>query len=180
MTKATNSGECQVCGKQHKLPRGMLAKHGYTVEHHFFNGVCQGSGSLPFEQDKTLAETIGKSTRAAADRVEQQATEERADRANVWIHHYDSKLLGWGRGGYRWLCLPLAEVQLGYRVGYVVDGKTHENTAYRSDPAETHAVLNSRRADSTLQQAKAMRDYADWQEKRCATWRLRDLQQLAA
>lgn len=48
--KATHSGHCQACGRLQKLPNGKLSKHGYTVEHGFFSGVCRGTNYLPFEQ----------------------------------------------------------------------------------------------------------------------------------
>jgi len=55
--KATQIGTCQICGSAQKLPNGRLAKHGYTVEYGWgFNGVCNGSGKLPFEISKEYAE----------------------------------------------------------------------------------------------------------------------------
>jgi hypothetical protein len=55
--KATKIGTCQICGSAQKLPSGRLAKHGYTVEYGWgFNGVCNGSGKLPFEISKEYAE----------------------------------------------------------------------------------------------------------------------------
>lgn len=47
--KATHTGLCQWCEARHKLPRGRLAKHGYTVRNHWFEGVCAGSDELPYE-----------------------------------------------------------------------------------------------------------------------------------
>lgn len=35
---------------------GKLAKHGYTVDYGFFNGICRGAGNLPLEIEKTLTE----------------------------------------------------------------------------------------------------------------------------
>lgn len=55
--KATQIGTCQICGSAQKLPNGRLAKHGYTVEYGWgFNGICNGSGQLPFEISKDYAE----------------------------------------------------------------------------------------------------------------------------
>lgn len=53
--KATHVGTCQICGCVQKLPGGVLARHGYTLEYGFQNGTCSGSQNLPFEQDNTLA-----------------------------------------------------------------------------------------------------------------------------
>lgn len=52
---STHSGHCQICGRRHKLPGGMLAKHGYAVKNRgqggYFTGVCFGSDRLPYELD---------------------------------------------------------------------------------------------------------------------------------
>jgi hypothetical protein len=47
--KSTHRGHCQLCGALHKLPGDVLADHGYTVRWGFFQGVCAGAGSLPYE-----------------------------------------------------------------------------------------------------------------------------------
>jgi hypothetical protein len=54
--KSTHYGTCQFCGSLQKLPDGVLAYHGYEVTWHQFVGGCQGSGRLPFEQNKDYAE----------------------------------------------------------------------------------------------------------------------------
>jgi hypothetical protein len=58
MSKATHTGTCQCCGAHQKLPNDMLAKHGYTTRHGFFEGTCFGSGHLPFEQSCDLIESM--------------------------------------------------------------------------------------------------------------------------
>jgi hypothetical protein len=55
-TKATHRGTCQVCGRAQAHFKGKIAKHGYTVQWGFFNGVCRGAEELPLEQDKTITE----------------------------------------------------------------------------------------------------------------------------
>jgi hypothetical protein len=37
---------------------GTIAKHGYTVDWGFFNGVCQGSDAKPLEHDTTLTNAL--------------------------------------------------------------------------------------------------------------------------
>lgn len=54
--KATHYGTCQLCGSLQKLPSGVLAQHGYQIHWHEFTGICKGSGHLPFEQSKCIAE----------------------------------------------------------------------------------------------------------------------------
>ena len=54
----THKGHCQVCGRIQAVDvtHNFIAKHGYTVDFGFFNGVCEGSGELPLEIDKSLTE----------------------------------------------------------------------------------------------------------------------------
>lgn len=42
-------GVCQVCGREHAIVSGLVAKHGYTVELGFFNGVCRGEHFAPMQ-----------------------------------------------------------------------------------------------------------------------------------
>jgi hypothetical protein len=56
-TTHTHRGTCQACGARQavELPKGIIAKHGYTVAGFgFFNGVCRGSGYLPAEHNTAL------------------------------------------------------------------------------------------------------------------------------
>tara|TARA_R100000734_G_C3307450_1_gene98043 strand:+ start:751 stop:1320 length:570 start_codon:yes stop_codon:yes gene_type:complete len=56
--KHTHKGHCQCCGRVQAVRNnnGLMAKHGYTVDYGFFEGVCQGSDNLPLEVEKDLAE----------------------------------------------------------------------------------------------------------------------------
>lgn len=56
MSKHTHLGTCQVCEHVQAVNSrtGRLAKHGYTVDFHVFNGTCWGSGELPYEKDCEL------------------------------------------------------------------------------------------------------------------------------
>jgi hypothetical protein len=48
--KSQYKGHCQACANvQAVKPNGTIAKHGYTVKHGFFMGICMGSGELPLE-----------------------------------------------------------------------------------------------------------------------------------
>jgi hypothetical protein len=74
MSKHTHRGHCQVCGAQQAVDNetGKLAKHGYTVEHGFFEGECPGSHNLPLEHDHTMTDNIIDDLTRQADRIEQQ------------------------------------------------------------------------------------------------------------
>jgi hypothetical protein len=48
--KSQYKGHCQACANiQAVKANGKIAKHGYTVKHGFFMGICMGSGELPLE-----------------------------------------------------------------------------------------------------------------------------------
>lgn len=57
MTKTTHThrGTCQACGavQASANSNSLIAKHGYTVQGHYFNGTCQGSDKRPAEHDVT-------------------------------------------------------------------------------------------------------------------------------
>lgn len=74
MSKHTHRGTCQVCGAQQAVDNktGMLAKHGYTVEHGFFEGECPGSHNLPLEHDHTMTDNIIDDLTRQADRIQRQ------------------------------------------------------------------------------------------------------------
>jgi hypothetical protein len=56
MTKANQDykliGNCPICGNRQAVNGGM-SKHGYTVTHGWFSGVCYGEGKPAMQQDKT-------------------------------------------------------------------------------------------------------------------------------
>ena len=74
MSKHTHRGTCQVCGSQQAVNNetGMMAKHGYTVEHGFFEGECPGSHNLPLEHDHTMTDNIIGDLTRQADRIQKQ------------------------------------------------------------------------------------------------------------
>ena len=74
MSKHTHRGTCQVCGSQQAVNNetGMMAKHGYTVEHGFFEGECPGSHNLPLESDRTMTDNIIGDLTRQADRIQKQ------------------------------------------------------------------------------------------------------------
>lgn len=58
---------------------GFIAKHGYTVDWGFFNGVCCGAERLPLEQDATFTNSIINDLRnVVAPKADRLAAELRA------------------------------------------------------------------------------------------------------
>ena len=53
-------GHCQFCAREQavRLPVGLMAHHGYTVENGWFQGACQGHQYAPIEQDRSAADGI--------------------------------------------------------------------------------------------------------------------------
>jgi hypothetical protein len=56
-TNTTLRGHCPCCGNLQAVPRG-ISKHGYTVEHGWFQGVCGGEGHRPIEEDRSVTDKI--------------------------------------------------------------------------------------------------------------------------
>jgi hypothetical protein len=76
MTNAsTHTGTCQACGRCQAVHvnTGMIAKHGYTTEYGFFNGICGGSDHLPLELDTALNVATVAALRKFADEQDAKA-----------------------------------------------------------------------------------------------------------
>jgi hypothetical protein len=73
-TRKQLRGNCQCCGRQQAvLGTGRISKHGYTVENHWFSGVCSGEHHAPLQKDRTEADRIVAAVRAECDELEQLA-----------------------------------------------------------------------------------------------------------
>lgn len=58
-------GICQCCGREQAvLASGRMSKHGYTVEHGWFSGVCSGQHFQPLQKDRDQADRIVANVRA--------------------------------------------------------------------------------------------------------------------
>jgi hypothetical protein len=73
-TRKQFRGNCQACGRLHAvLHSGHVAKHGYTVENHWFNGVCSGWHYPPMQDDRVATDSIVATVRKECDELEQFA-----------------------------------------------------------------------------------------------------------
>lgn len=68
-------GHCPMCGREQAVKGGNMAKHGYTVENGWFNGVCPGRNFAPLELDRLSPEPAWLSILAQADELDLNATQ---------------------------------------------------------------------------------------------------------
>lgn len=194
MAKATHSGECQICGRQQKLPGGHLSLHGYTKQWGFFNGVCPGAGELPLEQSKDLIEPIVETREAqlVSVRVEIEALKagKLEDGDVAWVNHYYSSRTE--RGYYQWIKVEIVAEFVKWHDGkseggsegyfnftYKVGDKTEKlNIDYQSSKSldDARKSLNCRYAEYSLDKtASQLASYIKWQRERLANWSVKPL-----
>ena len=190
MAKATHQGECQVCGRFQKLPAGLLAKHGYSVDWGFFNGICPGAGHPPLELAKDLVD--GAIARAqdqmAALNRRIEHLEQPAPSLEVTAHVYrDSRQCRRReKPGYLWVAGTLAEREPrhGYSAvvvtpdgtEYYVPGLTRDYGPTLLDTATYH---NRQFAKELARHVRQLADYIRWQQRRLTNWAPRSLTPLA-
>lgn len=94
--KATHRGTCQWCGAIQRLPDGRLARHGYTVRNHWQQGICPGSGHLPYELSAGLiAESVEHADAQLIMNEQKQKAVQAIDpetSTKAWLHVYHREL----------------------------------------------------------------------------------------
>lgn len=173
--KATHQGTCQVCGRLQMLPAGVLSKHGYTKQFGFFNGVCWGAGSKPFEQAYDLLEksiTLVTTQRDAL--VTCIAELEAAPITNQAPYYRYVRGNGYIRSSYQEQMVTLTVGENG-RVDSAVfaDGETAPAIRY-SLTGTLEEVVTRLRANRITRYKKDIADregYISWQQKRVDTWK---------
>lgn len=75
MTKNTMQlrGHCQCCGNIQAVKNGYMSYHGYTVQNHWFQGVCSGHSYGPMERDTSVSRKIVVDVRHEADELMERA-----------------------------------------------------------------------------------------------------------
>lgn len=176
--KATHFGTCQICGHRQKLPNGRLSRHGYTKRWGFFYGTCPGAGYLPFEQSTGRIEAAIASALFQATALDARAATIRAGEDGVWFNYYESYRNSSRKPGYYWTRGRIDEA--GNWVSD--DGKYSANKLQNSihNVPKWIADTNGRYARSLEANAAQLRDYADWQNERVASWKPADLIPIAA
>lgn len=73
-TRKQRRGNCQCCGRQQAvLDTGAMSKHGYTVDHGWFKGVCNGQKHAPLQHDRKVTDFIVTDIRSECDKLEELA-----------------------------------------------------------------------------------------------------------
>lgn len=83
---ATHQGTCQCCGSTQKLPKGVLSQHGYTRKWGFFEGVCQGHGYKPYEEDSSLIPNLIASAEDRLKKEKEFYARVEADTESIFRH----------------------------------------------------------------------------------------------
>lgn len=167
MAAATHKGECQVCGSTQMLPNGVLSNHGYTVQFGFFEGVCNGSKALPFEQSKAL---IDMSIERAKNLIiaTQKEIESLKETPLAWKGTYNIK-----KNTYTWDIVELSEDGKMYR-----DPKRgwRQNGHYGDLNKILHSMSDNR-IYFLEQKIEQITNYINWQEKRIQRWEPKPLRE---
>lgn len=71
-SKTQVRGICQCCGREQAVVRGNMAKHGYTVEQGWFNGVCSGEHYAPMQVSRERADQIVAQVRREVEELKVQ------------------------------------------------------------------------------------------------------------
>lgn len=180
--KAKYTGECQICGRRQKLPRGKLSLHGYSVMWGCFQGICIGSKELPFEQS---CELVRKGIEMAEIRKQEliqdiAELEKPATVAKAWHHDYDSRL-----SAYIWKEVDIYLNARGYATFDVErDGKRLPHNCaglpYTNDVLKFANALNMKKAEYLRDfDLKKVEQYIHWQHWRISNWKVKPLKPIS-
>lgn len=191
-------GSCQCCGRIQALPGGVLAKHGYTVDYGWFNGVCQGAGYLPYEQSCGLIESFIKSAKAhlAVLKEKREALLTPSTSAVGWYHTYygDRHSNPLGILGYHWVQTTFTQKPVKYGTSIyqeifvtvdVFNEKTNkfeprekkvDSFGFKGTVFDFVTKQNAAYVDAVVDKQIAQTEtYIKWQTKRVTDWKLMPL-----
>ena len=84
-TKTQTRGICQCCGRDQAVMSGLMSKHGYTVDHGWFNGVCDGRRFRPMEIDRSAADATVRAIRAQCVELRNRSEDMAAGRVDPQV-----------------------------------------------------------------------------------------------
>jgi hypothetical protein len=184
--KATHFGECQICGRQQKLPDGVLAKHGYSVEDGSFWNVCPGAGWKPFELACDRIEAAAQELADRATSTRDAAAYDRTRNDGFWVTDYREGYRTGARrivrGGYFWRFISVEPGTEPERMFGNVGNLAYKRENGRKGDAGFSTVeeANERHAKDLENQAVKMEQTVKWLRLRVKNWTLRELHPIPA
>jgi hypothetical protein len=178
MRSATHLGSCQLCGHEQKLPRFLLSIHGYSVKWNCFVGTCPGSRHQPYELSANLLPSRVKMARHEAALLKANAAAARAETTAeppmVWVLERTHEH---GKTTSRWMKLFVCGVTVTGNAYYgaidwTTDGKKFTARTSGNGKLTPVAYQNEQYAATLDRDAKHYDEYAEWCEKRVASWKL--------
>ena len=181
--KAKYSGECQICGRNQKLPNELLSNHGYSVDYGFFSGICQGAKYQPFEKSCDLiagvVEQVKVQIQTVKDRIK-SLENNLHNTKNVRIQIYCPIIFK-----YRSIRVDVIGRDNGFGAeeyfGVTEKGEEHKisHYGYGGIKAVTEKLWNAEIRESQSQ-VRGMEQYVVWQNKRMANWKPKELKEIEA
>lgn len=202
MEKATHFGTCQVCGHLQKAPGNKMAKHGYTVQWSFFEGVCWGADELPFELDKAVAHKAHDSQQKSIDAHYARIAELNGPLVirtepgfeaiyTIWKNEY-VKNERTGKSDYEWLQVDVRVIRHDYsdNTGFYLtadyrakaDGPWRRWDTYGSHVKTENGFVRELlvpRIKMHENYIRQLNSYRDWQAKRIAAWKVEPMKPVA-
>ena len=190
--KATHMGSCQACGSYQKLPNNKLSLHGYDVKWGFFNGICRGSGELPYEQSFGLIEKFIAQAQGDKDAILKniETLRQPAAAPKGWYHEYRSDTKS-RRSGYYWREVEIEQERVEYESSipghanfytvnrykdYLGNMKKFDTYEYTKTVLEVATGMNAKYIEQALMPRVEQLDrYIVWQKQRIAEWKLTEL-----
>jgi hypothetical protein len=170
MTKATHKGECQICGRQQKLPGGLLSLHGYTKRWNWFEGTCPGARCQPFEKSYSEITLRVDWSEGRIGILQEEVVEQKAGTGPLIFEQYVSAT--WTvKSHYLSTRVKLVDDEVQDLKGNKVASRLQHSL--QGDSGEQK--LRDRRVAKLERDIKKHREYIAWQQERIDNWVERDL-----
>jgi hypothetical protein len=177
-------GSCQACGNRHKLPSGVLSKHGYKVIWNSFWNVCPGEGRAAFEESKDLVEELISSVNAQVENLEERSAAVADEDFVVLKAKPDYRYSGRRRCPDLKKNVPISELR--YERASIEwndpddDDRLYSYTAWSPDGPEGQVEdAKKKRREEFGYEIRGAKDYIKWQEGRIENWEPKALEPIA-
>lgn len=120
---ATHFGNCQICGREHKVTGTRVAKHGYTIRHGWQSGACYGSGGKPIQISCDLVEGGIASAKGYIEHANNEIAAPVSEDGTQWL--VQNKTTRYG-----------SEIDISKVVLRQVDADVHAVSSYRESDVE--------------------------------------------